>query len=221
MRISKSMYLDTNGFIYAYFYSNRPQQAENLLHLQYYQEGNYVLRVLDVCREKSIRVFSTDLAFLEMSHNYCEWERLRQFLDAGAPLGLIFGKNQRMDSEFLKKPLSREDQQRLIANSEQWLNTWDYRDLIEFEIPGEIPNWLNIAKYLYSYINETVLDCLHLAAAISLECDFFLTKDEYLRKTISQMRQDTKFKREIKQKFDLSRGYGLPNAVQAKTFNGD
>jgi hypothetical protein len=220
MPVRKSLFLDTNGFIYAYFFVNRPLQAQNLPDLTYYGKGESILRALEVCRGNKIRVFSTDITFLEMTHNYYEWARLRKFLEAGAPPGLIFGKNQRMDSEFLKQPLTREEQQQIISNSETWLSTWDFRDLVEFQLPERLPNWFGIAKFLNSYIHETVIDCLHLAAAISLECDFLLTEDTYLRKAAASLRDDAGCKNEIRRRFGLSEDYNLPDAVASATFNG-
>lgn len=220
MTVRKSLYLDTNGFIYAYFFVKRPETGEEIRKLEYYRKGESVLRALDVCRENNIRVFTTDLTFLEMVHNYYEWTKLKKFLEAGAPPGLIFGKNQRMDSDFLKTPLPRLEQQQIMTESENWLITWEYKDLIEFRPPETLTHWLAIAKFLNSYIHETVLDCLHLAAAISLECDFLLTEDRYLRKAISGLRGEQECKREMKRRFDLSDDYGLPDPVEASTFNG-
>lgn len=219
MPIRKSLYLDTNAFIYAYFYGTRTEPAQRLV-LDYYREGEYVLGALEVCRENQIRVFSTDLAYLEMNHNFYEWERLRQLLSEGAPPGLVFGKNQRMDSTFLKKKLNAEIIGKISVISDTWLKNWEYKDLIEFQTPQKIIYWFDIAKYLYSFVNETVIDCLHLAAAIALECDFFLTSDEPLRIVLSGMRSDKKFKKDIIKRFQLTEGYGLPCPAIAKTFKG-
>lgn len=220
MPVRKSLYLDTNAFIYAYFYGTRTEQAQRLV-LDYYNEGKHVLGALEVCRENQIRVYSTDLAYLEMSHNFYEWERLRQLLSEGAPPGLIFGKNQRMDSSFLKKKLNKEILMRISSTSKNWLKSWEYNDLIEFQAPDNVIYWFEIAKYLYSFVNETVIDCLHLAAAISLECNFFLTNDQPLRDIISDMRKDKRFKKDIIKKFNLTDEYGLPCPAIAKTFKGD
>src|SRR5690606_30581282 len=75
MTVRKSLYLDTNGFIYAYFFVKRPETGEEIRKLEYYRKGESVLRALDVCRENNIRVFTTDLTFLEMVHNYYEWTK--------------------------------------------------------------------------------------------------------------------------------------------------
>lgn len=181
--------------------------------------GAHYIRCLEKCREKSIRVFSTDLAYLEMHHNYHEWARHKQALEQGAPLGLIFGKSRRMDSGFLKQPLTPEAHKEVLEATVHWLGKWEFRDLIEFQPPDEIPNWFLVARRIYARWMETALDCLHLAAAIALECDYFLTQDEPLRKLIADMRQDKTFRKELQRDLVISEDYALPKPVKAQTFN--
>jgi hypothetical protein len=214
--LSRSLYLDTNTFIYASFYLARPDGAPDL---DYYRLGENVIQCLEHCQSQRIRVFSTALAYLEMHYNYHEWAKFKQALDAGAPPGLLFGKNKRMDTAFLRQPLTPSMQQQVLEATVEWLQTWHFNTLVEFKQPSEIPNWFQIAKCIYSRYMETVLDCLHVAAAISLECDYFLTQDRDLRRLISDMRADSAFRQILRDGCGLSSDYGLPNAVEAQTFN--
>jgi len=212
---AQSLYLDTNAFIYASFYLAKPKGAPDL---EYYRRGRLVIRCLECCQTAGIRVFSTDLAYLEMHHNYYEWARLRQALDLGAPPGLLFGKSHRMDSDFLNRPLGPSAQAQVLGATAQWLETWDFHQLVEFKRPDEMPNWFPVARHIYSRFMETVVDCLHLAAAISLECNYFLTQDDTLRRLIHQMREDDAFKCGLRSECGLSEDYGLPDAVRVQTF---
>jgi len=216
VRPRKSLYLDTMGFIYVQSYLARPPDAPDL---DYFKMGKNFIRCLEKCRTASIRVFSTDLAYLEMHHNYHEWARCKQALEQGAPPGLIFGKSHRMDSEFIKQPLTPEAHEAVLEATVRWLETWEFKDLVEFRSPEEIPNWFLIARYIYARWMETVLDCLHLAAAIALECDYFLTQDKLLRDLITAMRQDETFRKELQSDLVISEDYALPDAVKAQTFN--
>lgn len=216
IRPRKSLYLDTMGFIYAQSYLARSTDAPDL---GYFRIGAHYIRCLERCRDKSIRVFSTDLAYLEMHYNYHEWARHKQMLEQGAPLGLIFSKSRRMDPEFLKQLLTPEAHEEVLEATVRWLETWEFKDLIEFQPPDEIPNWFLIARRIYARWMETVLDCLHLAAAIALECDYFLTQDEPLRELITAMRQDRTFREELQRDLGVSEDYTLPDAVKAQTFN--
>ncbi len=212
----KSLYLDTMGFIYAQAYLTRRDDA---LDLDYFKMGAHYIRCLEECRERSIRVFSTDLAYLEMHHCHHEWAMQKQALQQGAPLGLIFGKSRRMDPEFLKQPLTPEAHEEVLEETVHWLETWEFKELVEFRPPEDIPNWFLIARRIYARWMETVLDCLHLAAAIALECDYFLTQDEYLRKLITAMRPDRTFREGLQRDLGISEDYALPDAVKAQTFN--
>jgi hypothetical protein len=216
IRARKSLYLDTMGFIYAQSYLARPVDAPDR---DYFTVGAHYIRCLEKCREKSIRVFSTDLAYLEMHHNYHEWAWYKQALEQGAPPGLIFSKSRRMDQEFWKQPLTPEAHKEVLAATVHWLETWEFKDLIEFRPPEEIPNWFLITRRIYAKWMETVLDCLHLAAAIALECNFFLTQDQPLRELIVAMRQDKAFREELQRDLVVSEDYALPDAVKAQTFN--
>ena len=216
IRPRKSLYLDTMGFIYAQSYLAKREDAPDLA---YFRMGEHYIRCLDTCREKSIRVFSTDLAYLEIHHNYHEWARHKQALEQGAPLGLIFGKSHRMNSEFLKQPLTPKAHEDVLRATAHWLKMGGDEDLIESWQPEEIPNWFLIARRIYTRWMETVLDCLHLAAAIALECDYFLTQDEPLRQLISAMRQDKPFLKGLQENLGISEDYALPDAVKAQTFN--
>jgi len=216
IRPRKSLYLDTMGFIYAQSYLARPAGAPDL---DYFKRGEDYMRCLEKCRDESIRVFSTDLTYLEMHHNYHEWARCKQALKQGAPLGLIFGKSRRMDPEFLKQPLTPEAHKEVLEATVRWLETWKFKDLVEFRPPEEIPNWFLIARCIYARWMETVLDCLHLATAIALECDYFLTQDKPLRELIAAMRQDKMFRKELQRDLGISEDYALPDAVKAQTFD--
>lgn len=216
VRPRKSLYLDTMCFIYAQSYLARPAGAPDR---DYFKRGEDYIRCLEKCRDESIRVFSTDLAYLEMHHNYHEWAWYKQALEQGAPLGLIFGKSPRMDPEFFKQVLTPEAHKEVLEATVLWLETWEFQDLIEFCPPEEIPNWFLFARRIYARWMETVLDCLHLAAAIALECDYFLTQDKPLRELITAMRQDKAFRGELHRDLGISEDYALPDAVKAQTFN--
>lgn len=216
IRPSRSVYLDTNEFIYAHFYLNKPADAPEL---DYYRLGEQVVQALERCQERGVRVFSTDLAYLEMHHNYHEWAILKRGLELGAPPGLLFGKGQRLDREFLNRLPTSELHQQVLDATAGWLEMWDFHQLVEFKQPDEIPNWFPIARYIYAHYMETVLDCLHLAAAIGLECDYFLTQDGELHKLVARMRADGAFKRALREEYGLSTDYGLPNAEPAGSFN--
>jgi len=203
-------------FIYAQSYLARPAGAPDR---DYFKRGEDYIRCLEKCRDESIRVFSTDLAYLEMHHNYHEWAWHKQALEQGAPLGLIFGKSRRMDPEFFKQVLTPEAHKEVLDATVLWLETWEFKDLIEFCPPEEIPNWFLIARRIYARWMETVLDCLHLAAAIALECDYFLTQDKPLRELIAAMRQDKMFRKELQRDLGISEDYALPDAVKAQTFD--
>jgi predicted nucleic acid-binding protein len=214
IRVSTSVYLDTNALIYANFYLKRPKEARDF---DYYKEGASVVQALTRCREQGCRVFSTDLAYMEMHHNYYEWARLKQALELGAPPGMLFGEGRRMDAEFLKQPLKSDLQQKVLDDTVGWLETWDFRDCVEFKQPGQMPTWFPIARCIYAHYMATVVDCLHLAAAIALECNYFLTQDERLRILIAEMRKDRAFRAALRTDFGLPRDYGLPDAAKAQS----
>lgn len=220
MEIRKSLYLDTNAFIYAYFFIMKSGEDNIFNDTTYFKKGNSIIDALNLCRDKGVRVFSTDIAFLEITHNYYEWAKLRKYLELGAPPGLIFGKNQRMDHELLNERLTVAEQEKLMVDNNAWLRSWEFNDLIEFKKPDEIPNWLEIAKLLNYYVHGTVLDSIHLAAAISIECDFLLTEDNDLRKSATSLRSDASFKKKVKKEFGIGSSYGLPDPVKAQTFRG-
>ncbi len=213
---SRSLYLDTNAFIYAHFYLTRPDDAPDL---EYYRLGEQIVQGLERCQERGVRVFSTDLAYLEMHHNYYEWAKLKRGLELGAPPGLLFSAGRRMDHEFLNQLWTPELQQQVLDATAGWLEEWDFHQLVEFKQPDEIHNWFRIARHIYAKYMETVLDCLHLAAAIALECDYFLTQDRELRRLIADMREDDIFRHTLRDEFGLSEDYGLPDAERAQSFD--
>lgn len=214
---SRALYLDTNAFVYAHFYLTRPSDVPDV---SYFQRGEQVVRCLGYCRDRVVRVFSTDLAYLEMHHNYFEWARLRKGLELNAPLGLLFGKTQRDDKDkrFLEQ-LGPSVQQMAFDATAGWLQDWAYHELVEFKQPYEIPNWFRIARHIYARHMETVLDCLHLAAAIALECEYFLTQDRDLRRLLSRMREDSNLKEALIKECGVSDTYSLPDGVSAHSFD--
>lgn len=215
VRPARSLYLDTNALIYANFYLCRPDGSPGL---EYYIEGQRVVEALDRCKAARVRVFTTDLAYLEMYHNYYEWRRLKRAFEAHAPLGLLFGKGRQLDHAFLQAPLGEDEQRQVQDATHDWLAKWQYNTLVEFREPADIPMWFPIAKRVYSRYMETVIDCLHVAAAIGLECDYFLTQDEHLRKMIAELRQNRELSRELHSEARLSTDYRLPDPVRAQTF---
>ncbi len=215
IKITRSLYLDTNSFIFAYFFIHKPEKP---LDLDYYKTGKHILRCLGICKEHNIRVFSTDLAFLEMYYNFYEWAKLKDLLANGAPSGLVFARNRRGDSEVFLRPLSPEVQQRVTAETADWLNQWAYHDLVEFKSQDEMPDLLEIARVIYTQHMLSVLDCLHVAAAIQLECDEFLSSDGGIRKQIAAMRENESLKKTLRERFNLDDKYNLPNPVTPKGF---
>ena len=211
-----SLYLDTNAFIYAHFNLTQPEKAPPL---EYYGLGEKVVDCLRACSRCSIRVFSTDLAYLEMYHNFHEWARLKQALVQGAPPGLLFGKGRSMDKQFLAQGLDSTTHAEVLGATAGWLRAWEFRETVEFMEPEAITSWFGIAKEIYTRYVETVLDCLHIAAAIALECNYFLTQDHELRKQLAHMREDSDFKQALIENHGLSLGYGLPSPAKAQSFN--
>lgn len=86
----------------------------------------------------------------------------------------------------------------LRSEMEAWLKDWPFREIVEFASPDP-PIWSELARTIMRYEEVDPSDCLHLSAALALECDYFMTDDTTLRASLDSLRQNENFVKEVQE----------------------
>lgn len=211
----RSAFVDANELIFAYAFDNKPPNAP---HIAAFAKGENFIRCLDYCTVNNIRVRTTALTYLQL-HNKHVWCAMRlTYAQLGIPVAEIFGRYYHFRKLRDDIPLPQAELSTIRQEIGSWLDAWPYREVIELVPLSELGPWLGIAQLILQYEDESVEDCLHLAAAIALESNWFLTEDKDLRTLIYQLNSSAQFKASLADDYGIAPPYGLPKARHARAF---
>ena len=211
----RSAYVDANELIFAYAFDNKDPKAP---HIEVFAKGENLIRCLDYCAANHIRVRTTPLTYLQL-HNRYVWRATRlRYVELGIPVSVVFGRYLDFNKVREDNPLPQDELSAIRQEIGSWLDSWPYREIIELVELSELDPWLGVAQLIFQYEDESVEDCLHLAAAIALESNWFLTEDKDLRILTQQLDSNAQFKASLDVDYGIAPPYGLPKALPAQAF---
>lgn len=204
----KSVYIDTNVFVYARAFESFPKESQTL---QYYKQGKECIDVLEACRQRGIVVFSSMISRIELYALYLDWSRRKHLIDLNLPYSFIFGEAHRSDDKFIRSLFSPADRAAVCQETDEWFRHWGFSALVRWIDAPRIPNWQELAIVALRYMSRRhIEDALHLGAAISLECNKFFTRDTELRKVAEAIREDKKLRRALVKDGLIDKDYAMP-----------
>lgn len=207
----KSVYIDTNVFVYARAFEGFSKASQTL---QYYKQGEECINVLEACRQNGIAVFSSMISRIELYALYLDWSRRKRLIDLNLPYSFAFGEAHRADDEFIRSLFSPADRAAVCQETDEWFRHWGFSALVRWVDASRIPNWQELAILVLRYMSRRhIEDALHLGAAIGLECNKFFTKDAELRKVAEAMRSDTRLRRALIKDKLIDRDYTMPMPI--------
>jgi len=211
----RSAYVDANELIFAHAFDNKPPDAP---HIAAFTNGDNFIRCLDYCAASNIRVRTLALTYLQL-HNKHVWRATRlRYAQLGVPVAVIFGRYHGFNEVRKRNPLPQVELSAIREEIGAWLEGWPYREVIELVPLSDLGPWLGVAQLIFQYEDESVEDCLHLAAAIALESNWFLTEDGDLRALAQQLNSNAQFKASLDVDYGIAPPYGLPKALPAQAF---
>jgi predicted nucleic acid-binding protein len=190
-----ALYVDTNLLVFAHAHATRGSGSPDH---PVFDKGKGFEESLGLCRDNHIRVLTSWWTFLELQHGHVKRGKLRYWLiDLGLPPAIAFGSARHRG--VLKEAAPAADaMERLRGEIDGWLASWPFKDIVEFESP-DAGLWFEMARTVTRFEDLDPADCLHLAAALTLECDYFLTDDNRLRSALESLKQNDHFVSEIGQ----------------------
>jgi len=207
----KALYVDTNLLVYAHAYTCRGSNAPDH---PVFEKGALFEDCLDLCGEKGIRVFTSWFTFLELQNIHVGSEKRRYWLvELRLPGTIVFGRSEYRLQLEKKGAIPAAAMQVLREGIDGWLRDWPFREVVEFAYPKD-SRWAELARTIMRYTEVSPSDCLHLAAAMDIECDYFMTEDSGLRRVLAELARDVDFRGEVRS-MNLS---GVPRATKVKTF---
>jgi hypothetical protein len=215
--VTKSVYVDTNEFVYARASEEFPtgRKYRNLL---YYRSGKECINVLRFCKKSNMTVYSSMISRIELLALHLDWTKRKRLIDLKMPFGFAFGEAHRSGDELLVKDVfNMKEKTAAYQELNNWFNRWNFNNLIRWVSPGDIPHWGELTEVALRYMSRGhIPDALHVGAALGLECTKFFTSDRELRSIISSMRQDRGLKRELVRCGWISSDYNLPDPITDK-----
>jgi predicted nucleic acid-binding protein len=138
------------------------------------------IHLLESIRNKKWKCSSSTYSMMEL----CDVEKDQMFFQN------TYVKQRWTVDKFLRERYKRllsnadfQDVRKYIDNIKETLNFIGFFVLTE-------DGW-NIALNLSMYSNLRAADCVQLATAISLKCNSFITRDDYLEKTVKSLNKET------------------------------
>lgn len=192
----RSVYVDTQLLVYAHAYATKgPESPDHLV----FKKGKQFEDCLDSCREKSIRVFTSWFTFLELQHGHVlRGKRKYWIIDLGLPPPIVFGRASDREELDNLGVIPAEAMMELRMEIDAWLKDWPFAEIVEIAFPDP-PIWSELSRTIMRYEEVAPSDCLHLSAALALECDYFMTEDRPLRRSLDNLRQNQAFVEEIQE----------------------
>ena len=191
----RAVYVDTNLLVFAHAHATKgPNTPDHTV----FDKGELFEASLEFCRDEGIRVLTSWLTFLEMQHGHVQRGKLMYWVvELGLPPAIVFG-SRRHQGLIKEQPLAPAALDNLRGEIELWLANWPFKDMVEFESP-KAGLWLDVARTVTRFEEVDPADCLHLAAALALECDYFMTDDNRLRSALESLKQNSDFVSEMLQ----------------------
>ena len=126
---------------------------------------------------------------------------MHQKVQEHAPYDEIFGSSKK---ELYKAHFTPAVLASIVSDFDTWLQAWPYRKIIDLYPPQDqisAHQWSysfwEITRLIYSHVAISAPDCLHVAAAMVLGADMFVTSDNDLQKAMNYLNQLTSFHKEV------------------------
>ena len=211
MQVRKAMYVDTQLLVFAHAHARRGCNAPDHA---VFKKGRQFEECLGICREKDVRVFTSWFTFLELQNGYVGCGKRKYWVvDLGLPIAVAFGGKEDRRELDKKGAIPSAVMDVLRAEINEWLDQWPFREVVQFDFP-RAPLWSELARIIMRYVEVSPSDCLHLSAAMALECDFFMTEDSGLRRVLDRLRKDADFLQEVS---DMNMP-GIPRVTRLRSF---
>lgn len=179
---TKLFYLDTNCLIDSRQYIDCVEKKVNEDHYtRGIKQGEKISSALEIARSlpRQIRVETSRLAEYEMRKRYHGWIGVQMLYEKGLP---AYGKSVEEIYGLVKNPqhtLHTEYAARIIE-SDKWLSDyWQYRDVVQ-GITLDKDTFICAEPMPFISSKIQLADSLHLAHALAIGADYFVTADEKL-----------------------------------------
>lgn len=184
--VVKLFYLDTSFLMHIRHYLECQNVSQSFFP-DGVKTGKKGLKALEFCEEKvdDVNVITSSLTSFEMNQRYRKWLAKKAFLQEGLPLETIDSGDRYLFSSL--KSLPRAELDRLddeLLKSREWLNVWDYSDLVRVEPLN--PIIFEEADPFQAWApGITLLDSFHVAMALTSYAKFLVTDDGMLKKHVN------------------------------------
>jgi predicted nucleic acid-binding protein len=182
---SVAYYLDTNALISARCYLEVVSENIYKEYPLFFSDGNNIIKALEkYLVSGNIRIITSLLTVYEFNNKYSQYVRDVYLRELGFPSPIAMDARGKYKSKAsdLKQGHIDELKKRTVESS-NWLRTWVYKNIVEIIDPGikdfELAQDLKIIAP-----NIDFYDALHICSALANGCEYFVTEDEPLKKSI-------------------------------------
>jgi len=166
------IYVDTNGLLTLKEYQERAAGNTGTL---YRERGLRYQSLLALCATKGFRVATLSFTIVEMLAKYQSWKYYEKKIDERALYDEVFGGSKKA---LYQGTVQLYPAGGIMANTDWTLGFWE------------------VTRLIYKYVAISAADCLHVAAAVVMGADCFVSNDAELLRDVNALYRMADFQAE-------------------------
>jgi hypothetical protein len=191
------IYVDTNGLLTLKEYQERAAGNTGTL---YRERGLRYQSLLALCATKGFRVATLSFTIVEMLAKYQSWKYYEKKIDERALYDEVFGGSKKA---LYQGALEGSELLAVVTELDAWLSTAPVQGTVQLYPAGGImanTDWTlgfwEVTRLIYKYVAISAADCLHVAAAVVMGADCFVSNDAELLRDVNALYRMADFQAE-------------------------